>query len=227
MVRYGRVIAIFDVSFDVREGEIVTLLGSNGAGKTTTLKAISGVINPSRGEISFEGKSLAGLPPDRIVELGIAHVPEGRRVFPYLTVEENLYIGAVGRESWKRRKDTLERVFNIFPVLRERRSVQARLLSGGEQQMLVIGRGLMSRPRLLMLDEPSLGLAPKVIREVYKVLEGLRKEKVTILLAEQNAYYALKIADRGYVLENGRVILEGSSQELLNNELMKKAYLGV
>jgi len=227
-VKYGAIQVLYNVSLNVGKEEIVALLGSNGAGKTTLLNTICGLIKPSSGSISFLGKNIENLPPHKILRSGILQVPEGRRIFPYMTVLENLLVGANNPEAWRRRNELLERVFNLFPILKERRNMQARLLSGGEQQMLAIGRSLMGNPRLLLIDEPSLGLAPKVLTKIYDTIKSLRDdEDVTILLAEQNAQYALNIADRGYVLENGRIVLEGLSMELLNNEHVKKAYLGV
>ncbi|RLI32548.1 branched-chain amino acid ABC transporter ATP-binding protein [Candidatus Bathyarchaeota archaeon] len=227
-VKYGAIQVLYNVSLNVGKEEIVALLGSNGAGKTTLLNTICGLIKPSSGSISFLGKNIENLPPHKILRSGILQVPEGRRIFPYMTVLENLLVGANNPEAWRRRNELLERVFNLFPILKERRNMQARLLSGGEQQMLAIGRSLMGNPRLLLIDEPSLGLAPKVLTKIYDTIKSLRDdEDVTILLAEQNAQYALNIADRGYILENGRIVLEGLSMELLNNEHVKKAYLGV
>ena len=225
-VSYGVTPVLRDVSFNVKENEIVALLGSNGSGKTTALNTILGMLKPTSGSIIFQGQHVENLPPHKIVEAGIAQVPEGRRIFPYLTVKENLLLGAYSREAWRKRKDSLEHVLSLFPPLKERSHVQARLLSGGEQQMLVIGRGLMSHPKLLMIDEPSLGLAPKVLSEVYDVIKHLREEKITILLSEQNAHYALKVGDRGYVLQDGAIVLEGLSGELLKSEFVKKAYIG-
>lgn len=227
-VAYGLVQVIYDVDFDVQEGECVALLGSNGAGKTTTLKTISGLIKPKGGQISFLNNRLDGLNPSKIVEAGVIQVPEGGKTFPHLTVKENLLMGASGRsEAWAKRRETLERVVRIFPRLKERENLAARLLSGGERQMLVIGRGMMALPKLLMIDEPSLGLAPKILLEIYDNLKQLREEGVTILLSEQNVQQALRLADRGYVLENGRVVMSGTSRELMASEHIKKAYLGI
>lgn len=227
-VSYGKVQVLRDLSFHVEKGELVALIGSNGSGKTTTLNTISGILKTSSGSISLFDKRIENLPPHRIVEMGIIQVPEGRKIFPYMTVMENLLLGAYGgKDAWKKRRDSLEYVFSLFPILKERRNLHARLLSGGEQQMLVIGRGLMSRPKLLMIDEPSLGLAPKILTQIYDVIQDLHEDGLTVLLSEQNAQYALNIADRGYVMENGRLLLEGSGEELLNNERVKKAYLGV
>jgi len=226
-VSYGVIPVLHDISINVEKGEIVALLGSNGSGKSTLLNTISGILKYQRGKIMFLGKDIGNLPPHKIVEAGIVQVPEGRQIFPYLTVKENLLMGAITREAWRKRWDSLEIVFDLFPMLKERSKLQARLLSGGEQQMLVIGRGLMANPKLLMIDEPSLGLAPIVLKRIYEVIKVLPERNITVLLAEQNAHYALKIADRGYVLQNGRIVLEGPSEKLLESELVKKAYLGM
>jgi branched-chain amino acid transport system ATP-binding protein len=226
-VSHGLIPVLHDVSLNISEGEMVALLGSNGAGKTTLLNTVSGIYKASSGSIIFQGEHIENKPPHEIVKRGIIQVPEGRRILPYLTVEENLFLGAYTNEAWRKKKQSIEMVYTLFPVLKERRKVLAGSLSGGEQQMLVIGRGLMARPRLMMFDEPSLGLAPKLLSEVYRTLAKLRDEKITILLSEQNVRQALAITHRGYVLENGRIILSGDSKELLNNEMVKKAYLGV
>ena len=227
-VSYGLVQVLYQVGFHVEQGECVALLGSNGAGKTTLLKTLSGLIKPNSGRISFLGTSLDGVSPGQRVETGLIQVPEGGKIFPYMTVWENLLMGASGqKEAWKVRHHSLERVLQLFPIIKERKNNQARLLSGGERQMLVIGRGLMALPKLLMVDEPSLGLAPKILSEIFNTLQQLRKEGVTILISEQNVQQALRIADRGYVLENGRVVMEDSSQELLKSEHIRKAYLGI
>jgi branched-chain amino acid transport system ATP-binding protein len=227
---YGQVHALKNVSLHLSEGEIVTLIGANGAGKTTILNSLSAVIPPRSGEILFDGKSINNLSPDRIVEMGISQVPEGRQVFKPLSVEENLELGAYLRFRKEGRgaiKKGLEEVYALFPVLLERRKQMAGTLSGGEQQMLAIGRALMAKPRLLLLDEPSMGLAPLVVQEIFTVIENLRREKkTTILLVEQNARVALKMADRGYVLETGKVILEGIASDLLENKEVQRAYLG-
>ena len=228
---YGQVHALKNVSLHLMEGEIVTLIGANGAGKTTILNSLSAVIPPRSGEILFDGKAINNLSPDRIVEMGISQVPEGRQVFKPLSVEENLELGAYlrfrKREGRGAIKKGLEEVYALFPVLLERRKQMAGTLSGGEQQMLAIGRALMAKPRLLLLDEPSMGLAPLVVQEIFTVIENLRREKkTTILLVEQNARVALKMADRGYVLETGKVILEGIASELLENKEVQRAYLG-
>ena len=228
---YGQVHALKNVSLHLSEGEIVTLIGANGAGKTTILNSLSAVVPPRSGEILFEGVSLTALSPDRIVEMGISQVPEGRQVFKPLTVEENLELGAYlrfrRREGRGMIKKELDGIYELFPVLRERRKQTAGTLSGGEQQMLAIGRAIMAKPRLLLLDEPSMGLAPLVVQEIFAVIENLRTEKrTTVLLVEQNAKLALKMADRGYVLETGKVILEGIAFELLENNEVQRAYLG-
>lgn len=228
---YGQVQALKNVSLHLGEGEIVTLIGANGAGKTTILNSLSAVVPPRSGEILFDGKAINNLSPDRIVEMGISQVPEGRQVFKPLSVEENLELGAYlrfrKREGRGAIKKGLEDVYALFPVLLDRRKQMAGTLSGGEQQMLAIGRALMAKPRLLLLDEPSMGLAPLVVQEIFTVIENLRQEKkTTILLVEQNARVALKMADRGYVLETGKVILEGIASELLENKEVQRAYLG-
>jgi len=225
-VSYGVTPILRDVSINIRQGEIVALLGSNGAGKTTLVNTIIGMLKPVSGEIVFEGEHIDSMPPHEIVRRGVVQVPEGRKIFPYVNVRDNLLLGAFSGEAWRKRNDSLEWVYNLFPLLKERNNMPARTLSGGEQQMLVIGRGLMSRPKLMMVDEPSLGLAPKLLSEVYNILEKLRDEKITTLLSEQNARQALTISDRGYVMENGRVVLTDSSDKLLGSKLVKEAYLG-
>jgi branched-chain amino acid transport system ATP-binding protein len=228
---YGKVHALKNVSLHLNRGEIVTLIGANGAGKTTLLNTLSGLIPASSGEILLEGKPVAGLAADRVVSLGLSQVPEGRQVFNPLTVEENLELGAYLRYRAGGQKGEiaadLERMFLMFPRLKERRRQAAGTLSGGEQQMLAIGRALMARPKLLLLDEPSMGLAPLVVQDIFRVIEKLRSEEgTTVLLVEQNARAALKVADRGYVLETGKVILEGIASELLENKDVQRAYLG-
>ncbi len=228
---YGKVHALKNVSLHLGEGEIVTLIGANGAGKTTILNSISGVTPASSGELGFGKQSIMGLEPDRIVRLGISQVPEGRQVFKPLSVEDNLELGAYlryrGREARDAIRQDREQIYDLFPRLQERKKQQAGTMSGGEQQMLAIGRALMANPRMLLLDEPSMGLAPLVVQEIFRVLETLRRERgTTILLVEQNARAALKLADRGYVLETGKVILEGPARELLENADVKRAYLG-
>jgi len=224
-VYYGEIHALKGVSFDVTEGEIVTLLGNNGAGKTTTLKTLSGLLAPRRGNVLFDGASLLGTPPHGIVERGITHVPEGRRIFNRLTVVENLEMGAYIRSDRGVAED-MERVFGIFPRLKERRTQVAGTLSGGEQQMLAIGRALMAKPRLLLLDEPSMGLAPVLVEQIFETVQTINGQGVTVLLVEQNAAMALSIATRGYVLETGRIALEGPAAELAGNPEVRRAYLG-
>jgi len=224
---YGEVQALWDISLNVKKGEVVCLIGSNGAGKTTTLKTIIGLLHPRSGSIEFLGKRIERWPPHKIVEAGMALVPEGRRLFPYMTVYENLVVGAYTKRAYEKFEDSLEFVYNLFPVLKKFRNRMARTLSGGERQMLAIARALMSRPQLLLMDEPSLGLAPKIVAQVFKVIEDLRNEGITILLVEQNARKALELADRGYVIETGHLVLSGKAEELLANDMVKKAYLGM
>ncbi len=225
---YGNIQALKDVSITINEGEIISLIGANGAGKTTTLMSISGIIPPKSGTISFKGQQITGMNPEKIVKMGLCHVPEGRRIFPYLTVLENLDMGAFLRKDKENIKTDLEEIFDLFPILAERRHQQGGTLSGGEQQMLAISRALMARPALLLLDEPSLGLAPLIIRQIFDIIEMLnKKNNTTIFLVEQNANLALKIAHRGYVMENGKVILSDTGKNLLTNEDVKKAYLGM
>ena len=225
-VYYDDAQALWDVSFSVNQGEIVTLVGSNGAGKSTILKAVSGLVPPSSGEIRLEGSRIERAPAHRIVEMGIAQIPEGRRLWPGLSVQENLELGAYTKAARAVRWESMERVFNLFPLLRNRKSQLAGTLSGGEQQMLAIGRGLLSRPKLLILDEPSLGLAPLLVDEVFQTIQKINDEGMTILLVEQNVNYALAISNRGYVLETGRIVISGSGKELLDDEHVKTAYLG-
>ncbi len=226
-VKYGNITALHGVSFRVQEGEIVTLIGANGAGKTTSLHTISGLLPLSGGDISFMGQTINGKAPEDIVRLGIAHSPEGRRVFSGLTVQENLEIGAT---PWRKRRDSIaedmDRVYALFPRLAERRTQLAWSMSGGEQQMLAVGRALMGRPKLLLLDEPSLGLAPIIVEQLFDKIVSINKLGVTILLVEQNAAMALSVATRGYLLENGRVVLEDTTEKLQNHTLVKEAYLG-
>jgi branched-chain amino acid transport system ATP-binding protein len=224
-VYYGEIHALKGISFDVTEGEIVTLLGNNGAGKTTTLKTLSGLLAPRRGDVFLDGASLLGAPPHSIVERGMTHAPEGRRIFNRLTVVENLEMGAYIRSDRGVAAD-MERVFGIFPRLKERRTQVAGTLSGGEQQMLAIGRALMARPRLLLLDEPSMGLAPVLVEQIFETVQTINGQGVTVLLVEQNAAMALSIAMRGYVLETGRIALEGPAAELAGNPEVRRAYLG-
>lgn len=225
---YGKVQALRGLSLRVEEQEIVALLGANGAGKSTTMRTISGLIAPQSGSLRFAGHDITGLRPEKIVRLGIAHVPEGRRVFPGLTVRENILLGASnrGRVPRSELESDLARMLEIFPVLREFTDTLGWRLSGGQQQMVAIARGLMAHPRLLLLDEPSLGLAPLIVRQVFKVIGDIRKLGTTVLLVEQNAHMALSIADRGYVLETGSLVTEGKPQQLLDNEDIRAAYLG-
>ena len=225
-VYYGMIHALKDVSFHVDEGEIVALIGANGAGKTTTLQTVSGMLQAKSGSVHFENQDITKMPSHRIVQLGISHVPEGRRMFANLTVYENLRMGAYTRKDKKEIEESLARVYERFPRLKERTRQLAGTLSGGEQQMLAMGRALMSNPRLLLLDEPSIGLSPLLVSEIFDIIESISKQGVTILLVEQNAKKALSIADRGYVLETGSIVMEDSAQALLNNEDIKKAYLG-
>ncbi|MBO0450280.1 ABC transporter ATP-binding protein [Enterococcus sp. MJM12] len=224
-VHYGVIEAVHDVSFNVNKGEIVSLIGANGAGKTTILRTISGLLRPSQGEITFKGQSITKTPPQKIVAAGLSQVPEGRHVFSGLTVQENLEMGAFLRKDGEVKQD-YEQVFQKFPVLKERRNQDAATLSGGEQQMLAMGRALMSKPELLLLDEPSMGLAPIFIKEIFSIIEEIKEQGTTILLIEQNAKMALSIADRGYVLETGSVVLDGTGKALLASDEVKKAYLG-
>ena len=224
-VYYGSIHAIKDISFEVCRGQIVTLIGANGAGKSTTLQTVSGLLHSKTGSIEFLGKSLAGVAPHRIVEHGLAHVPEGRRVFLQMSVEENLEMGAYTRPR-SEISDSIADVYSRFPRLKERRKQIAGTLSGGEQQMLAMGRALMSKPQLLMLDEPSMGLSPIFVDQIFDIIKELHRAGTTILLVEQNAQMALSIADRAYVLESGKIVLSGSGEELLESEQVKKAYLG-
>lgn len=224
---YGDLQALHGVTLEVREGEIVSVIGSNGAGKTTTLMTISGVLRPRTGAIEFEGRRIDHLKPADIVEAGLGHVPEGRQLFPTMTVEENLAMGACTHRARPARAETLEQVYGLFPRLRERRSQVAGTLSGGEQQMVAIGRGLMSRPRLLMLDEPSLGLSPMLVTAIFDIIREINRGGATILLVEQNVFRALKLSHRGYILENGQIVAEGPSQQLLRDPQVRTAYLGL
>jgi len=224
---YGAFQALFDISLEVRTGEIVTLIGANGAGKTTTLRVVSGAVRATTGTVRFDGQDVTALPAHVMPERGISHVPEGRQLFPFMTVEENLDLGSYNRRSRQRAKDTLPELLEMFPRLKERRRQLAGTLSGGEQQMVAIARGLMAAPRLLLLDEPSLGLAPKVTEEVFARIQDIRKRGVTVLIVEQNVVDALSIADRGYVVENGRVVMQGDARDLLRDEKVRAAYLGL
>jgi branched-chain amino acid transport system ATP-binding protein len=226
VARYGRITALHGISLRIEAGEIVTLLGANGAGKTTTLRTISGLMASAAGSVRFDGADITKLPAERIVRAGIGHAPEGRRVFPRMTVRENLFLGAYTRSGKREIADDTERILTTFPRLRERLDQRAATLSGGEQQMLAIGRALMSRPRLLLLDEPSLGLAPLLIQTIFEVIADIRSRGTAVLLVEQNARAALAVASRGYVLELGRIALAGTSAELLANDAVAAAYLG-
>lgn len=225
---YGNIQALHNVSLKINEGEIITLIGANGAGKTTTLLSVSGLVQPKSGEILFEGEPIHRMKPDKLVSMGICQVPEGRHIFPYLTVAENLDLGAFLRKDRDGIKKDLENMYGLFPRLAERKNQQGGTLSGGEQQMLAISRALMARPRLLLLDEPSLGLAPLIVQQIFEIIKRIRHESgTTIFLVEQNANLALKVADRGYVMETGRITLEDKASNLLANEEVKRAYLGI
>jgi branched-chain amino acid transport system ATP-binding protein len=226
-VFYGDVQVIWGVSFDVKRGEVVAMIGGNGAGKSTTLKAISGILKLKRGEIFFDGQHIDRMDPYRLIESGLAHVPEARRLFVEMTVEENLDMGSLRGEAKRQRQKSKEMVFSIFPRLSDRRRQLTGTLSGGEQQMVAIGRGLMAKPKLIMFDEPSLGLAPILVREIFNVIKRVKDEGTTVLIVEQNVKQTLTIADRAYVLENGRIVLHGTGETLLNDEHVKSAYLGV
>jgi branched-chain amino acid transport system ATP-binding protein len=226
-VFYGKSQALRDVSLRVDEGEIVALVGTNGAGKTTLLNTISGLVRPASGSVEFLGQRIDRMAPHKIMKLGISQIPGGRKLFSNMTVGENLEMGAYASTAGKEKKETLEQVYQIFPALKERRKQSAKKLSGGEQQMVAIGRGLMSNPRLCMFDEPSYGLAPKLFSEVLEVIEGLRKKGITIFLVEQNVRQTLEVADRAYVLKNGEIVLEGKGKDLLQNDMIKSAYLWI
>jgi len=224
---YGDIQVLWDVSLQVESGEFVVLVGANGAGKSTIMKTISSLLRPQRGEILFEGRHLEQVEPYHIIELGIAHVPEGRQLFPEMTVQENLEMGSLTRAAKARRKESLDWVLQLFPRLKERRRQLAGTLSGGEQQMCAIGRGLMSRPKMLLFDEPSLGLSPLLTQEIFQLVRQVHGEGLTILMVEQNVKQTLAICDRAYVLENGRIVLEGKGRELLENDQVKQAFLGL
>ena len=226
-VFYGDLQVIWDVSFEVREKEILVLVGANGAGKSTTLKTVSGLLRPRKGSIDFDGVRLDQLPPDKVIGHGVVHVPEARRLFREMSVEENLIMGSLSPEAKKKRYETMEWVYQLFPRMKERRKQAAGTLSGGEQQMCAIGRGLMALPRIMMFDEPSLGLSPILVQEVFEIAKRINKEGVTVLLVEQNVRQTLAMCDRAYVLENGRVVLEGTGKDLMNNPHVKEAYLGI
>lgn len=226
-VFYGDIQALREVSVAAFAGEVASIVGGNGAGKTTTLKTISGLLRPASGSILFEGVRIQALPPHRIVQMGISQVPEGRRVFPRMSVLENLHMGSHIPEARKRRESTLTWIFSLFPILRERGKQSAGTLSGGEQQMLAIARGLMSRPKLLILDEPSSGLAPILVREIFEIIQQINHQGTAVLLVEQNVQHSLSVAHRGYVMENGAIVLQGEGKELLKSDYMMKAFLGM
>jgi branched-chain amino acid transport system ATP-binding protein len=226
-VGYGEIEVLHGISLSIGDGKITTIVGGNGAGKSTLLKAISGLIPVTAGQIEFEGANLANRPPHRVVEAGIAHIPEGRRLFPLQTVRENLELGAYVKKARAHLQQSLEEIYLLFPVLKNRERQLAGTLSGGEQQMVTIGRGLMSRPKLVMFDEPSLGLAPQIVRETFETIKRIRENGKTVMLVEQNVQQSLQIADYAFVLENGKVVLEGDAKELLRSPHVKKAYLGI
>lgn len=225
-IKYGAIHAVKGIDLEVNEGEIVTLIGANGAGKTSILKALSGLVKPSEGSISYEGTTLNKMSAQDIMKLGISHVPEGRRIFADMTVLENLELGAYQRKDKQGIKEDLEGVYQRFPILKERKHQSAGTLSGGEQQMLAMGRALMSKPKLILLDEPSMGLAPILVREIFSIIQDIKKQGVTVLLVEQNARMALSVADRAYVLETGKIVMSGTGAELVASEDIQKAYLG-
>ncbi|WP_172370133.1 ABC transporter ATP-binding protein [Sporosarcina jiandibaonis] len=226
-VFYGEVQVIHGLSIEIKKGTTTALLGSNGAGKSTVLRTLSGILRPEKGQVLLGNNRLDKIEPSTIVTKGIAHVPEGRRLFSQMSVEENLIMGAFEKKLWANRKDNLQYIYDLFPRLKERRMQEAGTLSGGEQQMVAIGRALMSKPKMLMLDEPSLGLAPKIVESIFELIQDLNKEGITILLVEQNAQIALEISDYSYVLENGRIALEGKAENLMDNIYVKQAYLGL
>lgn len=226
-VSYGDVQVIFDLSMHIQEGEVVSIIGGNGAGKSTLLRTISGLMKPSSGQISFKGRSMHILPPEEIVNHGIVHVPEGRRLFSLMTIKDNLIVGAYNKEADKYKEQTLAQVYEMLPRLKERENQTALTMSGGEQQMVAIGRGLMARPKILMLDEPSLGLAPVLVKSIFETIRKIADQGTTVLLVEQDVNHSLRLSDRGYVLEHGRVALEGKADELLANPHIKEAYLGI
>ena len=226
-VFYGDLQVIWDVSFEIKEKEILVLIGSNGAGKSTIIKTLSSLLTPEKGSIEYDGQRLDHHPPYEIIQKGIVHVPEGRRLFAEMNVEENLIMGSLYGEAKKKRYETLEHVYDLFPRLKERRKQMAGTLSGGEQQMAAIGRGLMALPKILMFDEPSLGLAPILVDNIFKMIKKINEEGVTVLLVEQNVIQTLSMCDRAYVLENGRITMEGSGKELMENKKIKEAFLGI
>ena len=225
-VHYGKIKAVRQIDMDIAQGEIVSLIGANGAGKSTTLRALSGLVKAAGGSVEFEGKDITGWSAKAIVEAGISHCPEGRQIFPRMTVMENLELGAYTRKDTKNLSVEYDRIFDYFPVLAQRRSQMGGTLSGGEQQMLAIGRALMSKPKLLLLDEPSLGLAPLLVEKIFEIIQNINREGMTVLLIEQNAWQALNIANRGYVMETGSVAVTGAAAELLHNDHVRRAYLG-
>jgi branched-chain amino acid transport system ATP-binding protein len=226
-VFYGDLQVLWDISFEVKEKEILVLVGANGAGKSTTIRTISSLLTPRKGSIEFNGTRLDRSPPHRVIEHGIVHVPEGRRLFPQMSVEENLIMGTLHGEAKTKRFNTMDRAYQLFPRLRERKKQLAGTLSGGEQQMLAVGRGLMSLPKLMMFDEPSLGLAPILVQDIFRIIRKINEEGVTVLLVEQNVRQTLAMCHRAYVLENGHVVLEGTGQALMVNQHVKEAYLGI
>jgi branched-chain amino acid transport system ATP-binding protein len=226
-VYYGDLQVLWDVTFEVRDKEILVLVGANGAGKSTTLKTISGLLKPRKGTIEFDGVRLDQLPPDKVIGEGVVHVPEARRLFREMSVEENLVMGSLSPEARKKRTQTMEWVYELFPRMKERRKQAAGTMSGGEQQMCAIGRGLMALPKILMFDEPSLGLSPILVQEVFGIAKRINKEGVTVMLVEQNVRQTLAMCDRAYVLENGRIVLQGTGNELSNDPHVKEAYLGI
>ncbi len=224
---YGDVQVIFDLSMRIEEGEVVSIIGGNGAGKSTLLRTISGLMNPTRGQILFNGTPIHALPPEEIVNQGIVHVPEGRRLFSLMTIKDNLTVGAYNKAADKHKDETLAQVYEMLPRLRERENQMALTLSGGEQQMVAIGRGLMARPKILMLDEPSLGLAPVLVNSIFETIRKIADQGTTVLLVEQDVNHSLRLSDRGYVLEHGRIVMEGKANDLLGNPHIKEAYLGI
>jgi len=224
---YGKAQALYDLSLNIETSEIVALVGSNGAGKTTLLKTLSGILRPASGKVTFLGTRIDARPPYAVVEAGIAHVPQGRKLFPDMSVRENLEMGAYAQRAWKQKEEGLEEIYGMLPLLKARQGQLAGTLSGGEQQMVALGRGLMSRPRLCMIDEPSSGLAPVMVDEIFHIIEGLRNRDIAIFLVEQNVRHTLEVSDRAYVIENGSIVLEGKSENLLQEEMIKKAYLGL
>ncbi len=224
---YGDVQVIFDLSLKINEGEVVSIIGGNGAGKTTLLRTISGLINPAKGSIQFDGNAMEALPPEEIVNSGIVHVPEGRKLFSLMTIKDNLIVGAYNKKADAVKDETLKQVYEMLPKLKEREAQVALTLSGGEQQMVAIGRGLMAKPRILMLDEPSLGLAPVLIKSIFETIRKIADLGTTVLLVEQDVNHSLSLSDRGYVLEHGRIAMEGPAKELLNDPHIKEAYLGI